>query len=102
MVNVVIDVAKVVVAVGVATGIIVLATKADAEGAKEILGKAAGNAGHYRTDGYKSGGHKTYSHKSTAYKSNGYHKADKNRSNKYTSAENRSIGFKTRETAFAV
>jgi len=102
MVNIVIDVAKVVVAVGVAAGIIVLATKADAEGAKEILGKAAGNVGHYHAGGYKNGGHKTYSRKSTAYKSSGYHKADKYKANKHMSAENRPTDFRTGETAFAV
>lgn len=42
MVNVVVNISKIILAVGVATGIIILASKADAEGAKEVLCTAAG------------------------------------------------------------
>lgn len=46
MVNVVVNVSKIVLAAGVATGIIILATKADAEGAKEVLNTAAKGCCH--------------------------------------------------------
>ena len=45
MVTIAVNVAKVILAVGVATGIIILASKADPEGAKAVLEKAASAAG---------------------------------------------------------
>ena len=42
MVNVVVDVSKIIIGVGIAAGIVILASKADAEGAKVVLCAAAG------------------------------------------------------------
>ncbi len=44
MVNVILDVSKIVVAVGVAAGIIILTSKIDKDGAKVVLNTAAGGA----------------------------------------------------------